>query len=92
MTTVSPKLTNFTSRVPEDARFGQVAGFHLLVAGARKPDHGDGSTGCDEVFLHGLLLVAVVTEPLLPLATLQDDVDVSGDQLRDLLPLGGLFI
>ena len=80
-----------TSRVSEDSWFGQVAGLDLLVARAGKSDHGDGASGGDEVFLHGLLLVAVVAEPLLPLPTLQDDVDVSGDQLRDLLAFGGLF-
>ena len=44
-----------------------------------------GSARADEGLLQDLLLVAVLAEALLTLATLQDDVDVAGDQGRDLL-------
>ena len=50
----------------------------------------NGSARADEAFLQILLLIAVLSEPFLPLPPLQDDVNVAGNQGRDLLALRGL--
>ena len=44
----------------------------------------------DEAFLQILFFIAVLAEPFLPLPPLEDDVNVAGDQGRDLLALRGL--
>ena len=73
-----------TARVSKQARLGEVVGLGLLEAGGEAVDL-YGAAGGDEGLLQHLLLVPVLAKPFLTLPPLQDDVDVAGDQGRDLL-------
>lgn len=44
----------------------------------------------NQIFFHCLLFISVVTEPFFPCSALQNDVNVSGNQLGNLLTLDGL--
>ena len=78
-------LSNRTAGVSKQAGFGEVVGLGLLESGGEAV-YLDGPAGGDEGLLQHLLLVPVLAKPLLTLPPLQDDVDVAGDQRRDLLP------
>ena len=73
-----------TARVSKQARLGEVVGLGLLEAGGEAVDL-YGAAGGDERLLQHLLLVPVLAKPFLTLPPLQDDVDVAGDEGRDLL-------
>ncbi len=49
----------------------------------------DGAARGDEALLHGLLFIAVLAEALLALPSLEDDIDVAGDQGGDLFAWWG---
>ena len=51
----------------------------------------NGSTRMNETFFQVFLFIAILTEPLFPLSSLEDDVNVASNEGSDLFSICGLY-
>ena len=82
-------MMTLTSSISQKSRFGQGVRLGFLQC-LRQSMYLNSSARMYETLLQILLLISILTKPLLPLSSLQDDVNISSDQSRDLFSLRGL--